>query len=135
MTNAPEDLHRGNHEREDAMNFVNSIAAERFAAAVAEADLPVIVEFYSPECSRCKRLAPFLEELAEKYAGRAQMVRVNVEEEPDLALIQGIRQVPTVLVFQRGGEVDRVEGLMSPYQLLVKMEQFEELAHPVFGDA
>lgn len=112
------------------MPFVNSIVRERFAEELLGMDVPLLIEFYSPRCPGCKRLAPFLEELAEQYAGRARMFRVNVEEEPELAQAQRIRVVPTVLFFWDGREVDRLEGLTSPYGLIVKMAQLEEMMHP-----
>jgi thioredoxin-like negative regulator of GroEL len=71
-----------------------------------------------------------LEELAEKHAGRARVLQVNVEDEPELALARDIRALPTVLFFSNGREVDRVEGLTSPYGLMVKMTQMEEFLQP-----
>jgi thioredoxin 1 len=116
--------------KEHVMHFVNSIAADRFDEELAGTEVPVLIAFYSHGCPACKRLAPFLEALAEEYAGRVRIRRVNVEDEPELAQSHDIRVVPTVLFFWDGREVDRAEGLTSPYGLMVKMTQLEEFMHP-----
>jgi len=62
------------------------------------------VDFYAEWCPPCKALAPILEQLAEEYAGRAKVVKVNVDESQVIAATMGIRSIPTVTLF-KGGEV------------------------------
>ncbi|HEX2100669.1 MAG TPA: thioredoxin [Candidatus Synoicihabitans sp.] len=80
--------------------------------AASEAGL-VLVDFWAPWCGPCKALAPALVELARVDADRVQVVKVDTDEEPDLATRYGIRALPTLLFFRDGQVVDQIVGLQS----------------------
>lgn len=86
-------------------------SAEDFDAQVLAATQPVLVDFYSTTCGPCRMLAPTIDKLAERYEGRAAVVKVNVDRLPQLAARYGIQGVPSVLFFKEGKEVGRLVGL------------------------
>lgn len=82
-----------------------------FERLVLQARQPVLVDFYSNSCPPCRRLAPVVDKLAEEYADRAVICKVNVEDTPDLARQYGIQTIPAVVFFAAGQETQRLVGL------------------------
>lgn len=72
-----------------------------------------LVDFYADWCGPCKALAPAIEALAQEWAGRAQVAKLNVDESPDVAAAFGVMSIPTLVVFRDGEEVARSVGLSS----------------------
>lgn len=81
-----------------------------FDAHVLAADRPVLVDFWAPWCGPCHAVAPILEELAADHAGRINIVKVNVDENPKTAGAYQIRSIPTLLLFKGGQMVDSAIG-------------------------
>lgn len=77
---------------------------ENFETEVLQSEKPVLVDFWASWCGPCRMLAPFVEEIAEEYADTAVVGKINVDEQPELAVRYGVMSIPTVMVF-RGGEV------------------------------
>jgi thioredoxin 2 len=80
-----------------------------FEAAV-DSRLVVLVDLWAPWCGPCRMVAPVLERAANEYAGRVKVVKVNVDEAPDIQARYGVQGIPTLLVLRDGHEVDRVVG-------------------------
>ncbi len=99
---------RGSEETAGGDLYINS--AEDFDARVLRASQPVLVDFYADWCGPCRTLAPTIEKLAERYAGRAVVVKVNVDRLSELAGRYGIQGIPAVLFFHAGKEVERLVG-------------------------
>ena len=92
------------------MANVRQVTDASFAQDVLQADGPVIVDFWAPWCGPCRAVAPVLEQVAEEYAGRVTIAKLNVDESPRTAERYGIRSIPTIALFKAGEVVDGVLG-------------------------
>ena len=81
-----------------------------FDTEVRKADVPVVVDFWAPWCGPCKQIGPDLEALAEEYQGRVKIVKVNVDENPDLPASFGVRGIPALFLFKDGQVVSNKVG-------------------------
>jgi putative thioredoxin len=79
--------------------------------------VPVLVDFWAPWCGPCKALGPLLEKLEHEYEGKWRLVKVNVDEDPQLATHFQVRSIPHVVAFTEGGPVDQFTGVLPEGQL------------------
>ena len=99
-----------------------TITSESFDREVLSSSKPVLVDFWAEWCGPCHAIAPVLEELAEEYAGRAVIARVNVDEEPSLADRYQIKSIPALFFFRNGEKVDDAIGAVGKEVLVKKLE-------------
>lgn len=83
---------------------------ETFARTVRETDVPILVDFYADWCGPCKMMAPFVDDLAAAYEGRALVAKVDTDRAQRATQPFGIRGIPTTIVFKGGAEVARQVG-------------------------
>ena len=107
------------------MNLI-TMTTDRFEAYVLESDIPVLVDFWAPWCGPCRAVAPVLDQIAAEYAGRLTVAKVNVDEEPRIAEMFGIRSIPTLVVLH-GREVVAVTMGAAPKSELVRVLGLDEL--------
>ena len=84
-----------------------------FEKIVLKSEQPVMVDFWAVWCAPCRAIAPFIEQIATEYEGRAIVGKVDIEQSPDVANKYGIRNIPTILFFKGGEMVNKHVGLAS----------------------
>jgi thioredoxin 2 len=89
---------------------------EDFAAEIT-ASVPVVVDFWAPWCGPCRMVSPALESLARKHAGRLKLVKLNVDEAPDVGARYGVQGIPLLVLVRDGNEVDRLVGAVPEHQI------------------
>ena len=88
------------------------ITEQNFDTEVLQSAMPVVVDFWADWCGPCKMLSPVIESLADQYKGKVLVGKVNVDEEGELAMRYGVMNIPTVILFKNGREIDRKVGVM-----------------------
>jgi len=104
------------------MSAVQSVTDADFEAQVLQSDLPVLVDFWAPWCGPCKMIAPALDALATEYAGRARVVKLDIDQNPNTALAYQVRSIPLLLMFKGGEVVARQVGAAGQAQLRPLLE-------------
>ena len=82
-----------------------------FQDSINQGSRPVLVDFWAPWCPPCRALAPTIEAIAEQFDGRADVAKLDIDQNPETATAHGIRSIPTVLIFRGGRVVDRIIGV------------------------
>lgn len=95
-----------------------------FEEVVLKADKPVIVDFWATWCGPCRMLAPIMEQLSEEYKDKALVVKVDVDENQQYAAQFGVRNIPTVLFFNKGEQVDKQVGVAPKNVYTEKLNVF-----------
>jgi thioredoxin 1 len=93
-----------------------------FEQEVLNSEIPVVVDFFAEWCGPCKMLAPTVEALAEKYAGRVKIGKLDSDEAMTLCRKYRVMSIPNVLFFKGGNQVDKVVGAQSKDKFIEKIE-------------
>ncbi|HLW64782.1 MAG TPA: thioredoxin [Gemmataceae bacterium] len=83
-----------------ASKNVAEFTSDNWTTEVAQSSTPVIVDFWAPWCGPCRMLTPLIDKLADQYAGKVKVGKVNIDENPDLATQYGVTSIPRVMFFK-----------------------------------
>ncbi|AQS50979.1 MAG TPA: thioredoxin TrxA [Paenalcaligenes hominis] len=97
--------------------FIKNVSDASFSEDVLNADQPVLVDYWAAWCGPCKAIAPILDEVAEQYAGRVTIAKLNVDDNPETASKFGIRGIPTLMLFKNGQPTETKVGAITKTQL------------------
>jgi thioredoxin 2 len=100
-----------------------------FDRVITKASVPVVVDYWAPWCGPCRMVAPELQKVAARQAGRVLVVKVNTEALPDLGERFGIRSIPTLAVFAQGREVAKTAGARPAQDIEAFINQAMEKLH------
>lgn len=109
------------------MAAISEITAGTFQKQVMQADLPVLVDLYATWCPPCKVMGEVLDRLAPRLAGRAKLVKINVDTERELAKAFNVTGVPTLYLLHKGKIIEGVAGLQSAKSIL---QMIDKVARP-----
>lgn len=94
------------------------LSTENFEKEVLKSEKPVLVDFYADWCGPCNAMAPVIEELAKELGGKVKVGKINVDENPDIAVEYNVMSIPTLIIFKNGKEEKRLVGLRNKEELI-----------------
>lgn len=116
--------YRNQPRKENTMSTLKHLSNENFDTTLADSPTPVLVDFYAQWCGPCKALAPTLEDIAAEHAGQLEIVKVDIDDNPELATRFGIQSIPTLIVFDGGEAKKTLKGLLPKRALLDELAPF-----------
>jgi thioredoxin 1 len=96
----------------EGMMAAKAVTEREWETEVLQSPTPVLVDFWAIWCGPCRLIAPIVEELATQYAGKLKVLKVDVDQEQNLAIRYGIMSIPTLLLFKGGKVVDQIVGAL-----------------------
>lgn len=98
------------------------VTEKNFDEVVEKSEMPVLVDFWAPWCGPCKALAPTLNKIVKEFEGRVKIVKINIDESPELASKFSVMSIPTLILYIDGQVKDQSVGLVNKSQLSKKIE-------------
>ena len=96
------------------MSDLKTFETDSFATDVLQAEAPVLIDFWAEWCGPCRAMAPVVDEIAEQFAGKLTVGKLDVDDNPEIAMQYGVMGIPTLGLFQGGKLVDRLVGFPGP---------------------
>ncbi|MBQ7580259.1 MAG: thioredoxin [Clostridia bacterium] len=101
-----------------------TLTKDNFETEVLKSEVPVLIDFWAAWCGPCKMIAPTVEEIASEYDGKIKVGKVNVDDEPELAMAFKVSSIPLIVVVNKGEVVSQLVGYRAKEDLV---EMFENL--------
>ena len=108
------------------MSHVTQATDQTFRTEVLQPEIPVVVDFWAPWCGPCRMMGPVIEAAAEALAGKVKFVKVNTDENVEFAGMYGVMAIPTMIVFHKGEEKDRIVGYVPQAELQAQLRVHHE---------
>lgn len=105
------------------MSSVPSVTDETFETEVIQSNVPVLVDFWAPWCGPCRMVAPIVEDVATQFEGQIKVVKLDTDQNPNVASQYGIRSIPTLMIFKGGQKVDMVVGAVPKSTIASTLEK------------
>ena len=104
------------------MSAAFAVNSRNFEEEVLKSALPVLVDFWAPWCGPCKRISPSVDALAEEMADQLKVVKINTDEDAEIAVKYGVMSIPTLLVIKGGEVVETLVGNQSKQAIAAKVQ-------------
>lgn len=104
------------------MKDIIYLTDENYENEAMQSELPVLVDFYADWCGPCKMVGPIIEDLAAKYAGKAKICKINIDEQRKLAITNKVMSIPTLFFIKDGEIKERISGALPQSVLEEKLD-------------